>query len=99
MLDMSNLSQSIHSCLICMNIKIASVILEICIVSEPETTSGPGLILAHDTGTPCDTFTVLFNCKIKNIFDGFVNMCARFIAVLWQIICDSFCSLPGWVYF
>ena len=33
-----------------MNIEIASVILEICNVSEPATTSGPGLLLARDAG-------------------------------------------------
>ena len=43
----------ILSYLMCMNIKIASVILDICIDSEPATTSGPrlGLLLARDTGS------------------------------------------------
>ena len=34
----------------CMNIEIASIIFEICIVPEPATTSGTGLLLDRDTG-------------------------------------------------
>ena len=33
----------------CMNIEIASIIFEICIVPEPATTSGTGLLLDRDT--------------------------------------------------
>ena len=36
----------------CVNIEIASIILEICIVPEPATTSGTGLLLDRDTGGP-----------------------------------------------
>ena len=36
----------------CMNIEIASIIFEICIVPEPATTSGTGLLLDRDTGLP-----------------------------------------------
>ena len=34
----------------CMNIEIAPIIFEICIVPEPATTSGTGLLLDRDTG-------------------------------------------------
>ena len=34
----------------CMNVEIASIIFEICIVPEPATTSGTGLLLDRDTG-------------------------------------------------
>ena len=34
----------------CMHIEIASIIFEICIVPEPATTSGTGLLLDRDTG-------------------------------------------------
>ena len=37
-------------CVMCMNIEIASIIIEICIVPEPATTSGTGLLLDRDTG-------------------------------------------------
>ena len=40
----------------CMNIEIASFILEICIVPEPATTSGTGL-LDRDTGRKCNYHT------------------------------------------
>ena len=43
-----------------MNIEIASIILEICIVPEPATTSGTGLLLGRDTGHR----TGLKNCVI-----------------------------------
>ena len=33
-----------------MNIEIASIIFEMCIVPEPATTSGAGLLLDRDTG-------------------------------------------------
>ena len=44
--------ECIHSCVMCMNIEIASIIFEICIVPEPATrpTSGTGLLLDRDTG-------------------------------------------------
>ena len=35
----------------CMHVEIASIIFEICIVPEPATTSGTGLLLDRDTGT------------------------------------------------
>ena len=34
-----------------MNMEIASIIFEICIVLEPATTSGTGLLLDRDTGS------------------------------------------------
>ena len=46
---MITILESIHPCVVCMNIEIASAILEICIVPEPATTSGPGLLVARDT--------------------------------------------------
>ena len=42
--------ESIHSCVMCMNIEIASVVFEICIIPEPGTTSGTGLLLDRDSG-------------------------------------------------
>ena len=43
--------ESIHSCVMCANFEITSVIFEICIVSEPPTIPGTLLLLARDTGT------------------------------------------------
>ena len=40
---MVNFLESIHSCAMCINIEIASVISEICIVCEMATTSVSGL--------------------------------------------------------
>ena len=47
---MINFLESIHACVMYKNIEIACVILEICIVSEPATTSGLGLLMARDGG-------------------------------------------------
>ena len=44
-------------CYVYTNIEIASVNFEICIVREPTTTSGPGLLLARDTGLPVKNAT------------------------------------------
>ena len=38
----------------CMNIEIASIIFEICIVPEPATTSGTGLLMDRDTSHESD---------------------------------------------
>ena len=42
-LQIINFLESIHACVMCMHIEIASFIFEICIVPEPATTSGTGL--------------------------------------------------------
>ena len=49
-LHIINFLECIQSCVMCMNIEIASIIFEICIVPEPATTSGTGLLLDRDTG-------------------------------------------------
>ena len=54
-LHIINFLECIHSCVMCMNIEIASIIFEICIVPEPATTSGTGLLLDRDTGCPGDS--------------------------------------------
>ena len=51
-LHIINFLECIQSCVMCMNIEIASIIFEICIVPEPATTSGTGLLLDRDTGGP-----------------------------------------------
>ena len=49
-LHIINFLECIHACVMCMNIEIASIIFEMCIVPEPATTSGTGLLLDRDTG-------------------------------------------------
>ena len=47
-LHIINFLESIHSCVMCMNIEITSIIFEICIVPEPATS----LLLARDDSWP-----------------------------------------------
>ena len=49
-LHIINFLECIQSCVMCMNIEITPIIFEICIVPEPATTSGTGLLLDRDTG-------------------------------------------------
>ena len=49
-LHIINFLESIHSCVMYMNIEIASIIFEIFSVPEPATTSGTGQLLDRDTG-------------------------------------------------
>ena len=50
---MINFLQSIHSCVMWMNIDMGISYIRnfMCFVSEPVATSGLGLLLARDTGT------------------------------------------------
>ena len=58
-LHIINFLECIHSCVMCMNIEIAYIIFEICIVPEPATTSSTGLLLDRDTGITVKTNTAL----------------------------------------
>ena len=54
-LHIINFLECIQLCVMCMHIEIASIIFEMCIVPEPATTSGTGLLLDRDTGVATTT--------------------------------------------
>ena len=77
-LHILNFLECIHPCVMCMNIEIASIIFEICVVPEPATTSGTGLLLDRDTGTVTEIICMMsLGCvfpndtgMLRNVRDG-----------------------------
>ena len=70
----------------CMNIEIASIIFEICIVPEPATTSGTGLLLGRDTGYESDDAYIQTRMSVSLRVQTFIisaRHCCNFL------VCDT----------